>query len=310
MSKKHHSPTPHDLFSKANLENKETAKQLICQYFSKEILKRINFESLKAQPTEFIKHDLRKVATDVLYSVKVDNKNAYIYLLLEHQSTADEMMAFRILLYSVQIMQWHLKQGHKKLPLILPAVLYHGNQSPYPYSTSIYDCFEDKSLAKGYAFENFNLIDLTIIDDEVIAQEDITLFFQYLLKHSRQKDFTEQLIQFLKQHPDRAGFFLYGGIEWINQVLSYIETLKDSDPYKVESLLDVINQNTNGEFMTIIEKWKDQSYNQGIHQGVQQGINQEKFTIAKNLIKLGLSDEKIIEATNIDKKTLNELKQQ
>lgn len=258
MSNKYNHPTPHDIFCKANLENKETAKKLIEKHYPKALLAKMNFNSLSSKPTTFIKHNLRTVASDVLYSVKVDGKDAYIYCLLEHQSTADDLMAFRILLYSVQIMQWHLKQGNHKLPLILPTVIYHGAQSPYPYTTNIYHCFEDKALAQDYAFNNFQLIDLTVIDDETIAQEDITLFFQYLLKHSRDKDFAQQLIHFLNTHPDRAAFFLYGGIESINQVLSYIEELKGTDPNKLENILDVINQNTGGEFMSIIEKWKQE----------------------------------------------------
>ncbi|WP_440682913.1 Rpn family recombination-promoting nuclease/putative transposase [Cysteiniphilum halobium] len=117
-------PTAHDVFFKANLAEKSKAKALLKQIYSKELVSKLDLKHLKHVPTEFIQHNLRKVVGDVLYMTKLNGKDAYVYVLFEHQSSSDELMAFRLLLYVVQIMQQHLQQGHDKLPIILPAVVY------------------------------------------------------------------------------------------------------------------------------------------------------------------------------------------
>lgn len=56
--------------------------------------------------------------------------DGYIHLLLEHQSSADKNITFRQLRYAVTAMQRHLEAGHKKLPLVIPVLFYHGSRSP------------------------------------------------------------------------------------------------------------------------------------------------------------------------------------
>lgn len=55
---------------------------------------------------------------------------ALVYVLLEHQSTSDAWMAFRLLGYLVRIWErWLTDQPRTKaLPVIVPVVLYHGAQ--------------------------------------------------------------------------------------------------------------------------------------------------------------------------------------
>lgn len=40
--------------------------------------------------------------------------DGYIHVLVEHQSTPDKHMAFRLIRYAVAAMQRHLKAGHNK----------------------------------------------------------------------------------------------------------------------------------------------------------------------------------------------------
>jgi hypothetical protein len=68
--------------------------------------------------------------TDLLFSVATKSGSAaLIYVLLEHQSTFDAAMPFRLLRYMVRIWDRCLQEqgGAIKLPLILPVVLHHGN---------------------------------------------------------------------------------------------------------------------------------------------------------------------------------------
>ncbi|MEZ4528363.1 MAG: Rpn family recombination-promoting nuclease/putative transposase [Desulfobacterales bacterium] len=57
-------------------------------------------------------------------------RDAFLYILFEHQSTPDPMMVFRLLCCMVNIWKEWLDQNPdaKCLPVIFPAVLYHGKK--------------------------------------------------------------------------------------------------------------------------------------------------------------------------------------
>ena len=54
-----------------------------------------------------------------MYSLKTTAGDGYIYALIEHQSTPDRHMAFRLMRYAIAAMQRHLDAGHDRLPLVI-----------------------------------------------------------------------------------------------------------------------------------------------------------------------------------------------
>ncbi len=67
---------------------------------------------------------------NIVYSVKAGNSAAYLYTLVEQQSSVDPMMAFRLLVYIIRIIELHLKQNPgSDLPLVIPIVVYAGDGS-------------------------------------------------------------------------------------------------------------------------------------------------------------------------------------
>lgn len=52
--------------------------------------------------------------------MKTQEGVGYIYVVIEHQSKPEELMAFRMMRYSIAAMQNHLDAGYKELPLVIP----------------------------------------------------------------------------------------------------------------------------------------------------------------------------------------------
>ena len=68
-----------------------------------------DFSSLKLEAGSFVEPNLRKHYCDVLWSVRMQGgADGYIYTLIEHQSSPDRLMAFRLFRYSIAVMQQHL----------------------------------------------------------------------------------------------------------------------------------------------------------------------------------------------------------
>jgi predicted transposase/invertase (TIGR01784 family) len=112
----------HDQFIRDFLSEKETAKSFFLEYLPRKITKNLDFGTLRISKDKFVDKNLSDYFSDLLYSVKLNNMSAFIYLLIEHKSWIDRFVGFQLLKYMVRIWELYLKQ-HKKagaLPVILP----------------------------------------------------------------------------------------------------------------------------------------------------------------------------------------------
>lgn len=124
--------SPHDAVFKTFLSRVETARDFIEIHLPPALIKLCKLETLRLESGSFIEDDLRPYFNDILYSLQTTTGRGYIHVLIEHQSSPDKHMAFRLLRYAVAAMQQHLNAGHKKLPLVIPILFYHGKRSPIP----------------------------------------------------------------------------------------------------------------------------------------------------------------------------------
>src|SRR5260221_6445814 len=126
MPKKH--LTPHDHYTRSILSKPLVAQELFEHHLPEWIKKKIDFSTLALQKESFINDNLKLQIADLLYSANFDGKKGYVYLLLEHASTPDKLLPFRMLKYILAVMDHHLKQnGDKVLPLVYPMILYTGD---------------------------------------------------------------------------------------------------------------------------------------------------------------------------------------
>ncbi|EFL7455563.1 Rpn family recombination-promoting nuclease/putative transposase, partial [Escherichia coli] len=195
MSKKKNTttPTPHDAAFRSFLANPDVARDFLELHLPAEYRQLCDLSTLKLEPATFVEPDLHQYASDILWSVKTTGgEDGYVYTLIEHQSTENLYMPFRMLRYSVAAMQRHLEQ-HKTLPLVIPVLFYHGERSPYPYSMNWLDCFENPALAAKIYTKPFPLVDITVVDDNEIMNHRRMAALTLLMKHIRHRDMMELL---------------------------------------------------------------------------------------------------------------------
>ncbi len=123
-------PYPHDGFTQKALSQLEVAKDLLKAHLSPAISQRIDWNTLHLSNKSYVTEQLKQLHSDVVYSCQVDGKAAYIYCFIEHQSKADPLLPFRMLQYNVLLLEEHLAQGHKQLPIVINLCLYSGQQTP------------------------------------------------------------------------------------------------------------------------------------------------------------------------------------
>lgn len=123
---------PHTMRCSNSLRQPETARDFLAFHLPAPIHALCDMKTLKLESSSFIDDDLRESYSDVLWSVKTEQGPGYIYCLIEHQSTSNKLIAFRMMRYAIAAMQNHLDAGYKTLPMVVPLLFYHGIESPYP----------------------------------------------------------------------------------------------------------------------------------------------------------------------------------
>ena len=121
------------------LESPENVRGLV-QLIVPDLVDSLDFSRSTKLPDTFIPDNLRKQESDLLYLVPYregeTEQEVLIYVLIEHQSTPDPAMGFRVLFYMLQIWdrqrrQWEdgkVPESQWRFRPILPIVFYTGAQ--------------------------------------------------------------------------------------------------------------------------------------------------------------------------------------
>ena len=119
--------------------HKENVQGLI-RILAEELESYLDFQRLKVLNRSFVDDTLRDLQSDMVFSVPfrdtTQGEDVTVYILIEHQSTVDRMMGFRLLFYMCQI--WNeqrrklersrVPKSRWRLRPIIPIVYYTGSQ--------------------------------------------------------------------------------------------------------------------------------------------------------------------------------------
>lgn len=181
--KKPISISSYDSAFKRFMMNVSNAKDFFFVHLPEELKSHCDFLTLQLQNSSFIDIKLRSRMSDILYLVRTKEGDIPIYLLIEHQSRPDKMIAWRMMNYAFSTMNQHLQQGYKSLPLVVPILFYHGKKKPYPFPVNWMSCFPLTSLANKLYSNNFSLIDLTSIDDDILLTHKKAAVMEIAMKY-------------------------------------------------------------------------------------------------------------------------------
>ena len=119
-------------------------------FVPEQIYSAIDINTLALADKEFKTKSHKKLKRIFYINAICKTSPVWSIFLVEHQSTADKSMPFRMLRYCVNLIAEHLAhlgaQRNHPLPIVVPICIYNG-ANVYPYSNNIYDCFASPHLA-------------------------------------------------------------------------------------------------------------------------------------------------------------------
>ncbi|ACP54023.1 Transposase and inactivated derivative (plasmid) [Rickettsia africae ESF-5] len=287
----------HDELFKKVMSEPVAAREFLEHYLPVTFKNKINLNSIKIEKESFVTEDLRKRLSDVVYSVSLKNDNikdstteksvhndkAYVYVLIEHQSSSDYWIAFRLWQYMLLLCERHkdannnkssvTKEKDNKLPLICPIVVY-ANDKPYNAPRSFWELFEDSKTAKDMMGDEYLLVDLQKQSDDEIEKKKHLGMMEYMLKHIKARDILNLWQSLLEKFESSIEIDKENGYIYIKWLLWYSDA-KVSEDKQVE-LASIIAKHLKKEdqeelMRTIADKYIDEGVQKGMVQGMQIG---------------------------------------
>jgi predicted transposase/invertase (TIGR01784 family) len=308
----------HDQLFRKALENPIVAKEFFQAHLPKRIQAIVDTSTLKMEKDSFIEQNLKNSISDVLFSIKAGNSDGYLYLLLEHQSTPDHFMAFRLLRYMVNICSRHLtlNKDTKHLPFVYPMIFFNGKKQ-YNVPRNIWDLFDNSILTKEIWSNDLKVINVHDIPDDELKKRAWSGIMEFFLKHIHERELLNRWQEVAELLPQFAKVSI--GFDYIETVLFYTLTkIKQDDRIELENLLvSKLNQDTGKKLMKSLAKhWEDEGIQKGIErgiqkgksEGIQEGATNKAIEIATNMLRQNLDTKLISQVTGLSSEQINKLK--
>ncbi|EAV6895339.1 Rpn family recombination-promoting nuclease/putative transposase [Salmonella enterica] len=315
-NEKGHNRPGHDGLFKLFLREPDTARDFLAVHLPADIRSQVRLDTLKLEPGSFVDQKLRELHSDVLYSVETAEGHAgYIYCLVEHQSTADRMMAWRMMRYSMAVMDAHLKKGNDTLPVVVPLLFYQGTVRPYPYSTDWMDCFDAPALAREVYSRPWPLVDVSVMEDSDLQSHRRMALLELVQRDIRHRDAASllrdvvQLIRLAGNTREQVEavlcYIIYNGMT-SESITPFLYELAGEIPEYKELIMGTIAQQLKEEGIQL-------GIQLGIQQGIEQGIEQARLVAQQKLLETayalldnGVSLDVVIKSTGLSRETLEQ----
>ncbi len=275
-------PTPHDALFKEAFSKVTHARAMLRDVLPADLSSLVAWSSLKRRPGSFVNEDLREQHTDLLFTAKLGAKDAYFYLLFEHQSTADRWMLLRLLEYMTRIWREHLAAHPdvSRLPVIVPVVLHHSDTG-WTCATAFEELLDVGDEARAAALPHvprFQIVldDVSHATDDELRARAVTALGKIVLACFRHARDMRSLLASLKPWSEALSKVRRApnGMRALGLVLRYMfHAADDMAPGEIRALVDgVLEPEVAEEFVSLAEKLIAQGHQKGHQEGLQKGL--------------------------------------
>lgn len=288
----------HDLGYKYLFSHPGFVKQLLLSFINLDWVKNIDFDKLEKIETSFVRKNYKKKESDIIYKLTYKDKTAYLYLLIEFQSTVDKNMAFRIQSYVNDFYEDLIKKekNNEKYPFIFPVVIYNGDEK-WDACDNIFDMIEilSEDLRPYIPSLKYFKIIINEFDKKVLLKIRNTLSSVFLienLKDNELEKYSKELAEILLDEIDTELIIAFSN--WFKRLVDD-ERINDN-----EEIRNITEEEVKTMFRTTIEKVKKKER--------KEERKETKIEVATNMIKKGFDLNLISEITGLSVEDIEKLK--
>ena len=314
----------HDKIFKDILQNKKEMAKFLNYFMKYKILP----EELENQNPNYITNNFKYKQIDILYKIK----EKQIYIFVEHQTKVDYSMPYRIFNYCMEIIRGavvekEINKATYKYPIVIPIVLYTGNQRWIAPTSFLESQVEDKNTNFKAIDIKYKLIDINKYEEQELLDRNTMLANVMILEKCKNNEDAINCLKVIinnlkddvqKDKLKRIVLYLYKDIEE-NDIEQIFKMVEESES---EETMSTIRERISEEFRNERKKARAQGLAegtaegraegraQGIEQGRAQGVMQGIAQTIEKMIKMNFKDEIIREATGAKKTEIDRIRKQ
>ena len=264
----------HDKIFKEMLSDKKSTVDFINSFLHLNLVE----DDIEKYEKEFRTSEFSNVEADVVYKIK--NKN--VFILIEHQSSVDYKMSYRIMRYKYAIIESvidkkRLKEKSYRIPMVIPVVLYTGKRK---WKRLLINDIEEK--VEGYA-ENwleYTLIDVNKFSKEQLLADNLIITKAMLIEKSKNKEeLYRNIEEVINIQKEKKAFDNLQLEKLITYELSETEDKNIMHEF-IEKIRDIEGSE---EIMTNASRIINREIRKQRKAGLEQGFKQGTIQIAKKL---------------------------
>ncbi len=241
----------HDIAHKEFYSHPENVKDLIQGFVALDCVSEFDFDTLERDNDSFVEKEKNERHDDIIWRLKWRDRWVYVYILIEFQHKVDKAMPVRImsyvsLLYLNLLNNKKLNYGkRKKLPVVLPIVLYNG-QRKWTAKRNIQDMVEKATDEMAMYVPKLSYYFIDEIHPEANEKDSVLdglansvaaiMKLQRILSSEEFYEFIDKVKNLIKDEKQKQKFETF-----IAFLLRYISSAYDKPEYeKVQNLEEVI----------------------------------------------------------------------
>ena len=198
----------HDFGYKRLFSNVIIFRQLLESFVDQPWVKELDFSEAETVNSSFISKNYKKTESDIIYKLKLKNgKDAYVYVLLEFQSSVDRFISVRILNYLTSLYVSLIRSGQvkDKLPPVFPILLYNGDPK-WTAPDNVADLIENHHVLGDYGigFKYLKIIENEYSEKDLLEIKNIASAIFLTENHYHLKKLGKELIELFKKEDQEA----------------------------------------------------------------------------------------------------------
>jgi predicted transposase/invertase (TIGR01784 family) len=208
----------------------EVVHQLLNRFINDEVVSRIAVEDIEPFDKSFVNDAFLDRESDVIYRVTLADREVYIYVLIEFQSTVDKSIPIRMLHYILGLYdQIYRTSTAGKLPAVFPILLYNGSER-WTVPQNVRELIEP-SIAPRYipSFEYYAIIEQDIPDETLQKIRGILSAVMYLEKRRDDvelRNAVDRVIDMVEaEQPEQLRMFKV----WLNRMFRAAMSVEQQD---------------------------------------------------------------------------------
>ena len=303
----------HDSGYKKLFSNRTIFRQLLETFVNQEWVHSLNFDTCEPLDKSFISEHYKETESDLIYKVQFHDREVYIYILIEFQSTVDPFMALRVLNYITNFYMDFLvnNSGVKKLPAVFPIVLYNGSAS-WTAPVNLSALIEQTPPLGRFAldFQYFLIAENQYSQEALLRIRNIVSTLFLAESYYDVEVLEVELLNLFLSESDKKAVSLF--LNWFKQ-LAFHGRLESDDYESLESIYRN-EEEVKTMLVTALERERERFFQNGLREGEQkgriEGEQKGRIETAKAMIAKGMEITLISEITNLPEAQLLQLKEE